>query len=141
MLAGKKQIEKTVWAEYKGGFEVEIRYTPRAKLRVLSERAQVREWHNHQMRETLDSKKYSALVANEVVVGWRGLTDKVLRQMVLLDDYPPDVPFSIDECAWLLEAAYDFDLWVQNVATEVEYFDAARRAEEQKNSSPSPASS
>jgi hypothetical protein len=129
MLAALKQRESTVWAEYKDGFEVELRFTPRAKLRTITERSLVREWVEHQMRQAPDQKKYAEIVAKEVIVNWRGLTGDVLRQMVLLDDYPADVPFSVEDCAWLLTTAYNFDIWVQQVSTEIEYFAAARKAQ------------
>src|SRR5262245_10934137 len=139
MLAGKKQVEKTVWAEYKDGFAVEIRFIPRSRQRDLVERAQSREWVDHQMKESTDRKKYSELVAKEVIANWRGLTADVLRKMVVLDQYPEEVPFTIEDCAWLLHEAYDFDVWIAHISSQIQYFDAARRAEEAKNSSPSPA--
>ena len=137
MLSGKQQIQRTVWAEFKSGFEVEISYLPRAKLADIATRAQVQRWdHNsNQAVASVDNKKYRDAIAKEVVKGWRGLTLNVLKQIVLLDEYPDaEVPYTFDDCVWLLEQSAEFENWVGTVATHAALYHAERRAEETKNS-------
>lgn len=129
--------DRTVWAEYRDGFEVEIRYLPRARLRGMLDRAARREWDskNHRATETIDGEKFARLMAEEVVAGWRGLTPEVLKKMVDMQSYPDsDVPYSAEDCAELLQKAYGFDTWVQQICSDLEAFEAARRAAEEKNS-------
>ena len=139
MLKGKikDQSDRTVWAEYRDGFQIQIRYVPRAKLQRMLDRCQKREWDpkDHQLKDKLDNEKFYRMIAEEVVVGWRGLTPDVLRKMADMEEYPEEeVPYSVDDAAELLDKAYDFDLWVQRVCSDLEYFDASRRASEEKNS-------
>jgi len=136
MIKAKESSEKTVWANYKGTFDVEIRYAPRAKMRKLINECQIREWDakTHQPVERADDDKFFKRVAEEIVVGWRGLSAEVLRGMINLDTYPDEEPYSKEACIELLKGAYDFDRWVQHIATELEVFEAARRAKEIKNS-------
>ncbi len=144
MLKGqiKERSERTVWAEYKDGFEVEIRYTPRGRLRRLVEEAHRQKWDpvTHQRTSELDREKFYNLIAQEIVVNWRGLTPEVLKKLVEMDCYPAEeVPYTKEDCAEILAHAYDFDLWVQDLSASLDHFEAARRAAEEKNSSPSPA--
>jgi hypothetical protein len=54
--------------------------------------------------------------------------------MLDLENYPEEEPYSKESCVELLKGAYDFDRWVQHIATEIELFEASRRAEVTKNS-------
>lgn len=138
MLKGKilEESSRTVWAEFKPGFQVEIKYSPRGKLGKIYEQATVKEWDPKGfMKSTVDSKKLYELMAKDLMVGWRGLTPGILRTMVDMESYPDsEVPYSAEDAAELLEKAYDFDGWVQKITTDLEIFEAARRAAETKNS-------
>ncbi len=136
MLAGLKQIERTVWAEFKRGFEVQVRYASRDRWLDLSNRSQTRRWNPALRMETssLDPAKYRRNMIEAVVVDWRGLTRAVLESLVLLDDYPDEVPFSVEDCEWLMEQSGEFESWVQTVAGEAALYNAERRAAETKNS-------
>ena len=139
MIKAKTSSDKTVWANYRDTFDVEIRYAPRAKMRALINECQIREWDQktHQPIERADDDKFFKRIAEEIVVNWRGLSGEVLRGMIDLDQYPQDEidePYSKESCFELLKGAYGFDRWVQHIATELEAFEAARRAAETKNS-------
>lgn len=139
MLKGriKDKSELTVWAEYKDGFALQIRYTPRTKLRQITDACKNRQWDpkTHQLVEVVDNEKFYRRVAEELVINWRGLTPPVLRKLVDMEPYPEiEAPYSVEDCAELLSEAYDLDLWVQQIASDLEYYDAARRAAEEKNS-------
>ncbi len=132
-----EESTRTVWAEFKDGFCVEIRYSPRAQIKRMVERCQVREYDRatHLPKERIDHAKLYDAISREVIVNWRGLTPAVLRTMVDLKETPTEeIPYSPEDAAELLARAYDFDFWVQQVAADLEYFEAARRASETKKS-------
>ncbi len=136
MLSGKSQIQKTVWAEFKEGFQVEIKYAARALWADLAARSQVRSWDAKARaeREVIDSTRWRRNIAETVVVGWRGLDAAVLKKLVLLDEYPEDVPFTVDDCVWLMAECAEFEGWIQTVASEAALYQAEKRASEIKNS-------
>lgn len=136
MLAGKKQTSPTVWAEFIDGFEVEIRYRSREELQEMISEVRTRRWDAkaNAIVEGLDEVKYRKAMASEIVINWRGLSAQVLKKLVILDDYPEsEVPYSPEDCVWLLKES-KFDVWVQNICSEVEAFQAVQRAEATKNS-------
>jgi hypothetical protein len=140
----KTSGERTLWAEYREGFEVQLRYVPREHLRRIMERCKIQEWdkRTHQSTERSDPKKWAQEFAREVMVDWKGLTPAVLRVMVELAEYPEGpAPFSVEDAAYLLFHAYDFDLWAQQVSADLGAFVAAEEAEQTKKSAPSPAAS
>lgn len=138
MLKGKikDDSQRTCWAEFKDGFQVEIKYSPRGKLQKIYEQATTREWDPKGFsKNSIDAKKLYELMAKEIVVNWRGLTPDILRKMVDMEKYPDgEIPYSPDDAVELLEKAYDFDTWVQKITTDLEIFEASRRAAETKNS-------
>jgi hypothetical protein len=138
MLKGKIKdtSDKKVLAEFRDGFKVEIRYTPRGRVQRIVEESMVTEMdpRTFTQKTRRDNDKFFTLMATEIVIGWSGLSAKVLRSMIEMEDYPDELPYSIEDAAELLAKAYDFDAWVQNIATHLECFDTARRAAETKNS-------
>jgi predicted RND superfamily exporter protein len=141
MLKGKikDRSTKTVWVEFRDGFQVEIRYTPLGLAQSLVENSIVTRLDTKTMVETTerDNEKFYLALATEALVGWRGLTPEVLRKMVEMeeDDYPAEeVPYSIEDAVELLAKAYDFNKWVQRIAATLECFQIERRAAETKNS-------
>jgi len=139
MLKGKinSRSEKRVWAAYKGSFEVEIRHVPRPQSREITERCQKREWDNGVggYTQVLDTDKYYDALAREVITDWRGLKPELLRTMVDMESYPEsDVPYSPEDAVELLKNVHGFDVWVQTIARNLDYHEAARRAAELKNS-------
>jgi len=139
MLKGniKDHSGKTVWAEYKDGFEVEIRYLPRGALNRILEDSKKKTWDPAAaiFLEKRDDGRFYQLVAERILVNWRGLKPEVLKKLVDMESYPEtEVPFSVEDAAELLEKAYELDLWVQRIATNLEYYEATRRAAEEKNS-------
>lgn len=141
MLKFNKKSEQAIEAEYLDGFIVSIFYLSRAELRRTLERCKVRKWdkETHQPVDEYDDTRFAKELSKKIKI-WRGLTGKVLRKMVDLEEYPPDeeeVPFSQDTAEGLLLNAYDFDKWLQHIASRVDLFDEMRRAEQKKNLSES----
>lgn len=140
----QQTVERTLWAEYRDGFFVQLRYLTRAQLRHISERCKTTGWDKttHEKIEKADQAKWAALFAREVFVDWKGLMPAVLRVMVNLAEYPTEEqPFSVEKAEYLLLNAYDFDLWAQALSADLAAFVAWEEAEQIKKSAPSPAAS
>lgn len=136
MLRNKKQIQKTVWAEFKDGFEVELRYAPRALWVDIAQRSTTRAWDAKAMTETesRDNAKWRANTVEAVVVGWRGLSAAVVKSLVVVDDYDVEYPYAPEECVWLMEQSMEFENWLVTVASQAALYQEQKRAEEIKNS-------
>lgn len=146
MIKGKvsKTVDRSTWAEYGDGFEVEIAYVTQEQVRQMRQKCLTRSWDpkTHKMTEDLDNRKFYEEFARGAVKNWRGLTGDKLRGMVPMDDYPSgDIPFSIEDAAELMLNCQSFDNFVTLMAGELEAHEAARKAAELKNSQPSPADS
>ena len=141
MLQGriKEKSARTIWAEYRDGFRVELRYVPREHLRRISERCKVSEWdkRTHQSTEKSDGRKWAKEFAKDVFVNWEGLTPEVLKTLVEMDEYPTtDTPFSVEDAEEILFHAYDFDLWAQQLSADLAAFVAVEEAVQIKKSAP-----
>lgn len=135
MFKEKSNVERTLWAEYLPGFRVQLRYVPREQLRRISERCKIQEWdkRTHQSTERSDQKKWCEEFAKDVLIGWEGLTPDVLKQMVDLEEYPTGPsPYTVEDATFLLLKAYDFDLWCQQLVTDLAAFVAAEEADRTK---------
>lgn len=135
MLKGniKDESSRTVWAEFKPGFEVQIRFITRAHAERIVTAARSKQWNPGAAAflEMADDAKYCEIAGREMIVGWRGLTPDVLRTMVDMESYPnAEVPYSPEDAAELLDKADIFEGWVKGIARNLEYFQAARRAEQ-----------
>lgn len=141
MLKFKAKSERTIHAEYLDGFILEVVYLPREQLRKMLDRCKIREWDKttHQPVERHDDKRF-AKELSKAIRGWKGLTGSLLRRLVELEEYPgddEDVPYDPETAEGLLFHCYDLDKWLQNVMTDLDAFEAVRRADETKNSSAS----
>jgi hypothetical protein len=139
MLKGNINLksERKIWVPYKGAFEVEIRHIPRDHSRQISQACQKREWDvdTAQYLTALDKEKFYDVLSREVLTNWRGLTPDVLRMLVDMKKYPEsEVPYSPEDAAELLQRVEGFDVWVQNIARNLDHYEADRRAGETKNS-------
>ncbi len=139
LLKGKieKFSSRTAWVQYKETFELEIRLMTRAHGAEILESCQVRTWNpsTASYMVTVDGDKYYEAIGRDIVRNWRGLTPEILRTLVDMKEYPAEeVPYSPEDAAELLSKANGLDQWVQNVAKNMEFFEAARRAAETKNS-------
>ena len=126
----------TIWAEYKDGFEICLRFIDRDELRKKVKRATVSSWDpkTHQKEEKVDEKKYAAELA-DVILDWRGLSPRVLRSLVVSESRPTEnTPYSPQRAEELMRKAYHFDAWVQSTVTELELFNAYEDAELKKKS-------
>jgi hypothetical protein len=138
-LSIKQKSERTVWAEFGDGFEVEIRHVTQSEKRRLAESNSTRGWDpkSHKRQDGLDQEQFYAAFAARAVVGWRGLTGELLRKWVDMEEYPEgDVPYSPDAAAALMLGFGRFDEFVTLVSGDLEMAEAARKAALVKNSPP-----
>lgn len=139
MLKGKikEKSERTVWAEFKDGWQLKLRFVTANEMNAMLRDASIKEWDvvRGVEKSKFDERKYAELLAERVIKDWRGLSPDVLRRVVDMDDYPAeDLPYSTDDAAELLLSAHELASWVTKIIHDLEVFDAARRAEETKNS-------
>lgn len=143
MLKGKikDRSERKIWAEYKHGWQLQLRHTTKADFQKLYESATTKTWDPKGFeKNSFDEKTFNVAIAKEVITDWRGLTPDVLRKLCELDEYPDaEVPYSVEDATELIAKLPGLDVWVIKITADWEIFDAARRAEETKNLSSSPA--
>jgi hypothetical protein len=139
MFADKilQRSDLTLWAEYKDGFILCLRHVTREELRKKVKRATLTGWDpkTHQQTEKIDDERYATELAS-LIVDWKGLTQDVLRSLVVLDEYPTENPYNVKDAEGLCRHAYDFDAWVQSTVTNIDMFRAYQDAEVKKKSLP-----
>lgn len=106
-------------------FVVDLKYISRETSRKISKESQ---------RLRLDSKDseiediaFNTLYAKEAFANWKGLTYEILSHFVLLDttqiaDMTEEVPFSIDDAAFLMTASQPFEAWINKVVFDIDNF-------------------
>lgn len=98
------------WFEYRLGWELQIAYIPKRKVREIQRQARP----NEQDREF-----YQA-----VMKGWRGLTPRKLYQLCKVDgqvgpdELDKEIPFDLDTLLVLVDAIYDIDTFVLAKCTD-----------------------
>jgi len=89
--------------------------------------------------ERTNSAKFNRLAARQLVRGWRGLTVKSLKSLIVgLSTSASDnteIPYSEELAYALMDASLDFQNWVVSVATDVSNFSgiAQTKAEQYEN--------
>lgn len=138
----KDKSERTVWAEFGEGFQIEIRHITQAEFRRMRERSKKRGWDpkTHRQIEDIDTEKFYGEFAEKAVINWSGLTGDLLRKWVDMDEYPEgEVSYTQEKAAALLLGFGRFDEFVTLLCQDLEAAEAGRKAAEAKNSPPSPA--
>jgi len=89
--------------------------------------------------ERTNSAKFNRLAARQLVRGWKGLTVKSLKTLIVglstsaSDD--TEIPYSEELAYALMDSSLDFQNWVVSVATDVSNFSniAQTKAEQYEN--------
>jgi len=119
--------EKTVWIKYIDEFEIQIRFLSRPELSKLVEKSREYIWDkkDHMKIEKMNSDVFYNKFVDTVIVDWKGLTGETLKKMisVKVDDPNIEIPFSKENAIELLKNAYDFDVFIQNQALDIEKFE------------------
>ena len=106
-------------------FILDLKYISREVSRRITKDTQKLRMDSKDME--LSDEAFNLVYAKEAFAGWKGLTYKVLSTLVLLDetqieDMNAEVPFSIEDAAYLLTASQPFEAWVNKVVFELDSF-------------------
>jgi hypothetical protein len=131
LLKEKRRDMPTAWFTFKDTFEVEVEFTERRELRKIIKKASKKSWVNHQPTEDLDENKMAEEMADRIR-SWRGLTPEVLAQILPIDtsDLKEEIPCTQANKELLLKEAYDFDMFIQRICTDLANFGEEKRKEE-----------
>jgi len=129
------------WVEFKSGIEFQICFVPRAVFKKMADSCTVFKLNpKTQVREaTPDTDRLMAQFAARAVKGWRNLTPRTLVTILPfeLDQVAPEnlddeIEFSQELLKQIMDLAYDFDRFLQEICMDPQYFNAAH-GEELKN--------
>ena len=127
----KKQVVGTV--SFEGKFDVDLAYVPKDEMARAYDRCKTTVYGRSQPKEEIDPDKLRVELAKSVV-GWKGLTFGVAATIIPIvvpeEKKDEEVPCTEENKMVLLKQAYGFDLFVQNMSTELS---ALRQEAERKN--------
>ncbi len=120
------------------GFTVDIRYMNREALSKLREKCLKLKWNklSRKQEEEVDFEKFTEEYARLAVVGWKGLTPKILATLIPIDlDKMPkeDIEFSVENAIDLMKNSTPFDQWIGDCMNDIEKFSKAKHEENVKN--------
>ena len=106
-------------------FVVDFKYISRETSRKISKDSQRLRMEAKDVE--LEDITFNTLYAKEAFAGWKGLTFEILSHFVLIDtsqitDMNEEVPFSIDDAAFLMTASQPFEAWVNKVVFDIDNF-------------------
>lgn len=137
----KDKSDRTVWAEFGDGFEVEVRHVTQSERNRMRDSSGKREWDpkTHKRTDEFDRDAFYRKFSDRAVVTWTGLTGNLLRKWVDMEEYPDgEVPHSQEVAAALMLGFGAFDEFVTMVSGDLEAAEAMRTATVVKNSLPTP---
>lgn len=107
------------------GFTVQLKYISRETSRKIAKESQRLRQENSSVE--LDDNTFNILYVQEAFAGWSGLTYEVLSHFVLIDesqveDMSAEIPFSIEDAAYLMTASQPFEAWVNKVVFDIDSF-------------------
>lgn len=108
-------------------FKVDLKYISRETSRKISKESQ--RMRLEAQDSELEDGTFNLIYAKEAFAGWKGLTYEVLSHFVLLDtdqipDMKEEIPFSVDDAAYLLTASHSFEAWINKVVFDIDQFRA-----------------
>lgn len=139
-LASKQEL--TTWAEFRDGFQLEIRYIGRTELQKLSKASTTNKYNNktHQREVELDTDKFLPKFVAMVVKGWKGLTPNKLTNFVTVDisgipeeDRDREIAYDQTQLIYLTKNCYDLDTFLNQVCTDLTWFRDQDEEEAAKN--------
>lgn len=106
-------------------FVVDLKYISRETSRKISKETQ--RLRLEAKDSDIEDLSFNLLYAKEAFAGWKGLTYDILSHFVLLDtsqitDLNEEVPFSIEDAAYLMTASQPFEAWVNKVVFDIDSF-------------------
>ena len=133
-LSELKIAEKVAEFTHPLGFKILLAYLPASVEREISKSCLVKKYEKGKAVEDVDTDKFYALMAPKIIKGWSGLTFEMLKQLVPIssdsevkDD--EEVKFSSENAIFLLRNSDNFDNWVHDHRSDLEYFNTLEQAE------------
>ena len=110
--------------DYKS-FVVDLKYISRETSRKISKESQRLRLEAKDVE--LEDITFNNLYAKEAFAGWKGLTYDILSHFVLIDtsqveDMNEEIPFSLEDAAFLMTASKPFESWVNKVVFDIDNF-------------------
>ena len=108
-------------------FVVDLKYISRETSRKISKESQRIRMESQDSE--IEDGTFNLIYAKEAFSGWKGLTYDILSHFVLLDtsqitDMNEEIPFSVDDAAYLLTASQTFEAWINKVVFDIDQFRA-----------------
>lgn len=106
-------------------FVVDLKYISRETSRKISKESQRLRLEAKDVE--LEDITFNNLYAKEAFAGWKGLTYDILSHFVLIDtsqveDMNEEIPFSLEDAAFLMTASQPFEAWVNKVVFDIDNF-------------------
>ena len=106
-------------------FVVDLKYISRETSRKISKESQRLRMEAKDIE--VEDITFNTLYAKEAFSGWKGLTYDILSHFVLIDtsqvsDMNEEVPFSLEDAAFLMTASQPFEAWVNKVVFDIDNF-------------------
>lgn len=130
------EVPKTIVVHYIDDFYIELKYLPRSELSKIFEESKKIVWdkRDHTKKEEIDVDAFYKKMIDRVLVGWRGLKASTLAKLIPIKITDPDIEieFTPENALILLQNAYDFDMFIQRIVTDIEKFNAEQFEAEKK---------
>ena len=106
-------------------FSVDLKYISRETSRKIGKESQRLRQESESLE--LDDNTFNLIYAKEAFAGWKGLTYEVLSHFVLIDesqvsDMEEEIPFSVEDAAFLMTSSQAFESWVNKVVFDIDTF-------------------
>lgn len=106
-------------------FVVDLKYISRETSRKISKESQRLRMETKDIE--VEDLTFNTIYAKEAFAGWKGLTYNILSRFVLIDtsqvsDMDEEIPFSLEDAAFLMTASQPFEAWVNKVVFDIDNF-------------------
>ena len=135
--------ETIAWIEYPKipGFEVKIKYLSKKDLMTLANKCSVKKMDKANpgnFKEEIDLNKYRDIIAREILISWRGLTVRSAAENLIPIEYTEEnaeeiIEPTLDNKKAVLEYSAEFDVWINNIMTQLSIFQSSKEQEEVDN--------
>jgi hypothetical protein len=141
-LVDRNRIDQGIWVKFKDTtFEIRVGYYGRDQMKKVWEQSKDIEVDPRTLRteEKLNDERFKEQYVEKVIKEWKGLTEDVLRRLIVLRtnmDLPPgfEVPCTKENKLFLINNSVEFDQWLSLVVSNVANFNNNRQEAELKNS-------
>lgn len=133
--------ERTAWVKFREGFELELKFMPRAEMQRMIETATVRKYNDDAKARvpTLDADRLVDQYCDKVVRDWR-VTPRAISTLYPIkteslskEDLDKPIKFSIPQMKKLTKKCYDLDIFIQQSCVDAKLFNIVDE-EAEKNS-------